>query len=392
MVAVISRQFGLEHVETAEDIVSDTFLSASEHWKLQGLPANPAAWLYAVARQKTLYHFRRNKIFEKKVSPGLRSAAGEAIEPVELDFSNDSIRDSQLRMLFAVCDPAIASESQIGLALRVLCGFSIDEIAEAFLTNKETINKRLYRAREKLRSEKIALAYPPEHLLGERLDNVLRIIYLLFNEGYYSQGQNEVMRKDLCLEAIRLGLLLADFSTTSQPRTHALIALMCFHASRFEARQDGEGYILYEDQDEARWNRELINQGCTFLELAARGEDLSSYHLEAGIAFWHCQKEESREKWKNILHYYDLLLQLHYSSAAALNRLVALSKVEGKEVAIEEANNSSLPQNLYYHILMGDLWTGVDNAKAKQFLEEAGKQARTPGDVQGIRSKLEKIK
>ena len=209
MVAVISKLYGLQHIEIAEDLVSETFLAAAETWGIKGIPPNPAAWLYTVAKQKTLYYFRRNKILDEKVIPALKVNQTATTEMEELDFSNQNIKDSQLQMLFAVCTPAIASEAQIGLALRILCGFGIDEIAEAFLSNKETINKRLFRAKEKLRTEHIKMEMPPEEEISGRLDNVLHVIYLLFSEGYYSQTQNEILRKDFCLEAMRLALLLA---------------------------------------------------------------------------------------------------------------------------------------------------------------------------------------
>src|SRR5580692_2461145 len=208
MVAVISRRFGLPHIEIAEDIVSETFLLAIQHWELNGIPPNPTGWLYKSAQRKTLYHFKRAKILEHKIVPELSLANEDKYSLPELDFSRENIKDSQLRMLFAICNPAIASEAQIGLALRILCGFGIDEIAEAFLSNKETINKRLFRAKEKLRAEKVKMELPSEDEINKRMGNVLHIIYLLFNEEYYSTTQNEVIRKDLCLEAVRLGLLL----------------------------------------------------------------------------------------------------------------------------------------------------------------------------------------
>jgi RNA polymerase sigma factor (sigma-70 family) len=191
MVAVISKLFGLQHIEIAEDIVSETFLLATETWEMKGIPQNPTAWLYTVAKQKTLYHFRRNKILDKKIISELKSTQETTNEIKELDFSMDNIRDSTLQMMFAICNPVIASEAQIALALRILCGFGIDEIAEAFLSNKETINKRLFRAKEKLRDEKIKMELPGENQINNRLNNVLHIIYLLFSEGYYSKTQTE---------------------------------------------------------------------------------------------------------------------------------------------------------------------------------------------------------
>ncbi|WP_313157863.1 RNA polymerase sigma factor, partial [Sphingobacterium multivorum] len=258
IVAVISKSFGLQYIEIAEDIVSETFLVATESWQTKGVPANPTAWLYTVAKQKTLAQFRRNKIFTDKIIPAVRQREPEAESFDEFSFSQENIKDSQLKMLFAICTPAIASEAQIGLALRILCGFGIEEIAEAFLSNKETINKRLFRAKEKLRSEKIELELPSEAEIMKRLDNVLHIIYLLFNEGYYSKTQNQILRKELCIEALRLALMLSSYEKTNTPKTNALIALICFHSSRFEARLTNEGdFILYEQQDEERWNQEL---------------------------------------------------------------------------------------------------------------------------------------
>ncbi len=388
MVAVISKGFGLQHLEIAEDIVSETFLTATEAWQAK-IPPNPTAWLYAVARQKTLYHFRRNKIFRDKVLPRL---SGENINQAtisEPDFSDRNIQDSQLRMMFAICHPAIRSEAQIGLALRILCGFSIDEIADAFFSNKEAIAKRLFRAKEKLKSEAADLALPSKKEIDKRLDNVLHTIYLLFNEGYYSATQNQTLRKDLCFEALRLGLLLTQYKGTNLPKTNALVALMCFHASRFDARQNShQDMILYEDQDEALWNKELIAQGNTYLRLSAQGSELSSYHLEAGIAFWHCIKEDEDQKWQSILHHYDLLLAIHYSPAGALNRIYALYKLKGKEMALTEAETLVFSNNHFYFTLLGELYQGVNNEKAKACLQKALTLAKTQTDKQIIQARI----
>ncbi len=385
MVAVISRQFGLEHIETAEDIVGDTFLAAAENWAEKGMPENPAAWLYVVAKHKTLTYFRRGETWQQKVLPAVKAGMETAEPETDLDFSAQNIQDSQLRMIFAICNPAIASESQIGLALRILCGFGIDEIAEAFLTNKETINKRLFRAKEKLRTENIRMELPPENMLDARLDNVLHIIYLLFNEGYYSRTQDVILQKDFCLEAMRLGLLLTAFPATAQPRTFALLALMCFHASRFEARQPGtETIVLYEEQDETLWDRELIAQGMNFLGLSATGNVLSTYHLEARIAFLHCEKKDTPEKWEEILALYNELLILHYSPAAALNRTFALYKAHGAGIALAEAEKLQLTENHFYWLLLGELTRHTDPAKAASCYRRAYELAKTGAEKEGI--------
>lgn len=392
MVAVISKLFGLQHIEIAEDIVSETFLQATETWDSKGVPANPTAWLYAVAKQKTLYHFRRNKIFEKKIVPALISQEEKELPAIEPDFSMQNIKDSQLQMLFAICDPAIASEAQIGLALRILCGFGIDEIAEAFLSNKEAINKRLFRAKEKLRAEKVQLEMPPPDQLAKRLDNVLHIIYLLFSEGYYSKTQNQVLRQELCIEALRLGILLADNETTNLPKTNALIALMCFHASRFNARlASDQSLTLYDQQDETLWNQSMIGQGINFLDRSLQGHEISSYHLEARIAYWHCIKDDSREKWEDILQLYNQLLMVNYSPGVALNRTYALYKVYDAESALIEAEKLKLDNNHFYFVLLGELYKTIDKTKAKSHFQKAFSLAKTDAEKTLIREKMEAL-
>lgn len=392
MVAVISNHFGLQHIELAEDVVSETFLQASETWATKGMPENPTAWLYAVAKQKTLYHFRRNKLFLEKIVPQIQKNVTQE-NKIELDFSNQNIQDSQLQMMLVICNPAIASEAQIGLALRILCGFGIDEIAEAFLSNKETINKRLFRAKDKLRTENLKFKLPSAKEIKNRLDNVLHIIYLLFNEGYYSTSHNQTLRKDFCLEAMRLCLILIDYFQTNIPKTNALMALMCFHTLRFSARQTSDNdIILYDHQDENLWNKELIIRGNFYLEIAGSGNKISSYHLEAGIAFWHCQKEDTKEKWENILHHYNLLLEINYSPSIALNRIYALYKTKGRGVAISEAKKLQLTNSHFYFTLLGELFKDFDNSKAKLYYEKALVMAKTKADKQTLTRKLESLK
>jgi RNA polymerase sigma-70 factor (ECF subfamily) len=382
--AVLSKLMGIEHIETAEDIVSDTFLSAIETWPYKGIPPNPAAWLYSVAKNKARNHIARNHLFDDKVAPQM-AQLGEENQSVEIDLSDKNIHDSQLQMLFAICHPVIPVESQIGLALRILCGFGIDEIANAFLTNKETINKRLFRAREKLRTERIAIELPTETEISQRLTAVLRTLYLLFNEGYYSESRDTILRNDLCLEAMRLTYLLIENELTNLPEVNALLSLMCFHASRFEARKNTNGEIvLYQDQDENLWNKDLIEKGVYHLHQASRGMQLSKYHLEASIAYWHTIKADTMEKWESILHLYNQLLMIEYSPVAALNRTFALSKVYGKKRAITEAEKLKLPDNPYYFTLLGALYKDIDSSRAREYFSKAYEVARTHADKQVI--------
>jgi RNA polymerase sigma-70 factor (ECF subfamily) len=256
MIAVLCKRFGFDQVDIAEDIASDTFFTAAQSWGIEGIPENPVAWLYAVAKNKASNVLQRQRTFEDKIAKVIKSAATPAFE---MDWSPQNINDSQLQMMFAVCHPSISVEARVGLSLRILCGFGIEEIADAFLTNKETINKRLHRAKEKLRAEKVAVEMPESLALEERLDDVLTTLYLLFNEGYYSVSKDKTFRKDLCLEAMRLCTMLIENERTDQPQVNALLSLMCFHASRFGARLDSEGgLVLYDDQDTSLWNTDLI--------------------------------------------------------------------------------------------------------------------------------------
>ena len=371
IVSVLCHLFGIDHIEIAEDIASDTFLAAMEDWALKGIPPNPTAWLYTVAKNKTRNYLKRHALFEQKLSPVLRQELSGA-EETGIDLSLQHIADSQLAMIFAVCHPCIPSESQIAIALNLLCGFGIQEISDAFLTNRDVIYKRIQRARQRLQEEKIPIRPPLREEIGPRLPGVLMTIYLLFSEGYYSVSQDIKLRKDFCAEAMRLCFLLLDNPLTDLPPVNALMALMCFHASRFDARIAENGsMILYEDQDERLWNQELIEKGGIYLGRASTGTEVSKYHLEAAIAYWHTKKEDSAEKWENILQLYNRLLIMEYSPVAALNRTYALAKANGKEQAIKEALKLGLEGNHFYYSLLGNLYTGVDDRKAIAFYEQA---------------------
>ena len=391
IVSVLSKLFGFAQIEIAEDIASDTFLTATETWGLKGLPENPTAWLYNVAKNKAKTYLQRDALFANKIATEIKYSSTELYEN-EIDLSVQNISDSQLQMMFAICHPAISTEAQIGLSLRFLCGFGIEEIADAFLSNKETINKRLFRAKEKLREEMIKIEFPGEMEINQRLEAVLTTIYLLFNEGYYSTSQNTTLRKDLCLEAIRLCYMLTENNTTNKPTSNALLSLMCFHASRFEARLNKNGeIILYEDQDINLWNIELITKGEYFLNYAASGDKISKYHLEAAIAYWHTNKSDTKVKWENILQLYNQLLQIEYSPIAALNRTYALSKANSKHEAILEAEKLKLNDNHFYFTLLGELYKDIDSQKAKENFRIAFLLAKTLIDKQIIQNKLDRL-
>jgi len=390
IVSVLVKSFGFERIEIAEDIASDTFLTAAETWGLKGLPANPTAWLYQVAKNKAKNYWQRSSHFEKKIAPEL-SALPNAAQP-EIDLSLQNINDSQLQMMFAICNPVIPQEAQIGLSLRILCGFGIDEIADAFLSNKEAINKRLFRAKEKLREEDIKMEMPHATEIAQRLDAVLSTLYLLFSEGYYSASANTTLRKDLCWEAIHLTRFLLENKITDQPETNALLSLMYFHASRFDARLTAQGeIILYDDQDPNLWNAEWIQKGEYYLNESARGNKLSKYHLEAAIAYWHTQAGESTEKWENILQLYNQLLQIEYSPMAALNRTYALAKARSTGEAIVEAEKLKLSDNHFYFSLLGELYKKVDRQKSIDNFNRALKLSKTPPEKRLLQTKIDQV-
>jgi RNA polymerase sigma factor (sigma-70 family) len=389
--SVLCKYLGVDKIEIAEDIASDTFLSALEIWPYKGVPANPEAWLYTVAKNKTRNFIKRNKFFSDTIIPTVQNSSSET-NITEVDLSVKNIYDSQLQMLFTICHPSIAVEAQIGLSLRILCGFGVEEIANALLTNKETVNKRLFRAKEKLRNEKVKIELPSESEINKRLDTVLMTLYLLFNEGYYSESRDSVIREDLCLEAMRLTYLLIENEQTNNPPANALLALMCFHSSRFESRRNKNGeLVLYDEQDESLWNKELISKGVYYLHEASRGDILSKYHLEAGIAYWLTIKDDSDEKWEAVLGLYNQLLIMEYSQVAALNRTFVLSKVYGKAAAIAEAEKLNLENNHFYFTLLGELHRGLDNEKARLIFQKALSLAKTQADKQTIEKKIEQL-
>jgi RNA polymerase sigma-70 factor (ECF subfamily) len=386
IIAVLTKMMGIQQLGAAEDIAADTFLAALETWPYNGLPANPVAWLYTVAKNKCRNHIARKNLSKEILG---KQAETTVSEEMELNFSGSNISDSMLQMLFAICHPSIPQEAQTALALRILCGFGIDEIASAFLSNKETINKRLFRAKEKLRTGNAALEMPSPKHLEERLETVLTTLYLLFSEGYYSETDDNILRKDFCLEAMRLTLLLIENPQTNKPAVNALMALMCFHASRFDARISADGeLVLYDDQDVSLWNQELVSKGSWYFKQASTGNQLSKYHLEAGIAYLHTIKEDKQEKWEQILHLYNLRLQVQYSPVAALNRTYALSKCRGNQTAILEAEKLKLNSNRYWHLLLGELYMDIDLPKAVQFLKQAFALSKSVRERQMIEKKL----
>ena len=393
MVAVLTRLFGFPNVEYAEDIVQDTLLKALEAWGAS-IPANPQAWLYKVAKNQAVDVIRKQQLkYRVDADLAIRFTSEYTLVPaVDELFLDGEIADSQLRMMFACCHPVLSQEAQISLILRTLCGLSCKEIASAFLTREDTVSKRLFRTREKIRSERIALDYPDGGNLNERLDVVLKTLYLLFSEGYNSTCHENLIREELCEEAMRLVLLLTGNERTNLPRVNALLALMCFQVARFDARLDEKGLIiLLKDQDRSKWNKFLISKGNEFLDVSANGTIVSNYHLEAAIASIHANAlcYEATD-WNVLLRLYDQLLQQSMNPIVALNRCLVIGELAGNDVAIAELTKlESLRRNHHYQAALGELLLNSgDHEEARRAFETALELAPSATETELIKRKL----
>jgi RNA polymerase sigma factor (sigma-70 family) len=377
MVSVLSRLLGLQNIETAQDIVQDTLLQAMNTWGYNGIPDNPPAWLYRVAKNKAIDFLRRKKKF-KEITPQyayLVESEYSLTPTVNNLFLENEIQDSQLRMMFACCHPSIPEESQVAMALKTLCGLSLNEIARAFLTNDETISKRIYRAKEKIKGEKIELDVPDNDELPERLDAVLKSLYLLFNEGYNSSHPEQLIREDLCEEAMRLCLLLTQHPLTNFPRSKALLSLMCFQSSRLNVRLDDKGnIILLKYQDRNKWNRSLIQKGFDYLDAAAEPFEVSAYHFEAAIASLHAAAPSFEQTdWKSIYHLYEMLYEAQPNPIVAMNKAIASAYAISKQKALEELKEiKGLEHHHLYYASIGEMYFDLhEKENAKTYFEKA---------------------
>ena len=336
IVSTLTRIFGLAHLDLAEDVVQETLLKALRQWPFHGVPQNPAGWILQAAKNLAIDTLRREASFRDKAE-AIAYQLEQDMRAVD-DSESNELQSDQLAMMFTCCHPSLPREVQVALTLKTLCGFSVTEIARAFLAEEATIAQRLVRGKRKIRDENIALEFPEPAVLRKRLAAVLEVLYLLFNEGYNAHEGEHLVRHELCAEAIRLTALLAEHPAGNRPRVHALLALMLLQASRLPARVDGEGnLLLLAEQDRTLWDRALIQRGLHHLEQSAAGEELSEYHLQAGIAACHAvAPNAAATDWKNILRYYDGLMEVNPSPVVALNRAVALAMIEGPVAGIKE--------------------------------------------------------
>jgi RNA polymerase sigma-70 factor (ECF subfamily) len=353
MLAALTHIFGMENLHLAEEVVQEALLQALQQWRFHGIPDNPQGWLLRAARNKALDVLRRQAAFRRK-EPELQQRLSERQARQEVTDPPDDadLADERLAMIFACCAPALAAEARVALTLKAVSGFSVSEIARAFLAEEATIAQRLVRAKRRIREAGILLALPAAAEIPARLDSVLQVLYLLFNEGYGAQTGENLVRTDLCGEAIRLAQLLASQPRTSLPKVHALLALFYLHGARLEARVDGEGNLLVlAEQERGQWDPALLALGVAELECAADGDELSEYHLQAAIAAAHATSTSVTEtNWPLLVGHYDQLLALAPSPVIALNRAIAQSMVDGPEAALaalDELTTEPAMKNYY---------------------------------------------
>ncbi len=360
MVAILTRIFGIEHLTLAEDVVQETLSRALQTWPFYGVPQNPSAWIMRAARNLALDVVRRQKVFREKQPEIISLIEEDAARPDDPIFDEHEIADDRLRMMFVCCHPVIPPEAQVALALKTLCGFSPPEIATAFLTTEAAIAKRLVRAKQKIREENIRFEIPEGEDLKRRLDTVLQSLYLLFNEGYKASSGEKLVREEVCDEAIRLTSLLAEHSAGNRPKTHALLALMLLNSARNPTRLDPEGnLLLLKEQDRTRWDKAMIARGMFHFAQSAAGEEITEYHLQAGIAACHCAARDYKSTdWPQILSLYDHLIALDDSPVVALNRAVAIANVNGPKAGIQAVesipNRRQLDSYYLLYAVLGD--------------------------------------
>lgn len=381
--------FGTHHLELAEDVVQDTLLAALSIWNYKGIPQNPAAWLYTVAKNKALNIIRREK-YQRKFTAraaGLLQSERTSLPAPENCFAEKEIADDQLRMMFTCCHPAISPDAQIALILKTLCGFSIPEIARAFLCTEDTMTKRLVRARQKIRETEIPFEMPEGTDLRPRTEAVLQAIYLLFNEGYSASTGHDLIRYELCEEAIRLAEMMAVHpALADKADIHALLALMLFNASRFYSRLDPEGNILpMSGQDRSKWNGELIRKGFFYIGKSPPPGKISTYHVLAAISAQHCVSPDfASTDWPCILFLYDSLLEIDPSPVVRLNRTIALARVKGPLAALDELEkikqDDALQTYYLFHAAEGEFYMEMHR------FEEAARCIRSAIDLAPLKA------
>ena len=393
--ATLTRVLGVQHLALVEDAVQETLAAAVEVWAFRGLPENASAWMTTVARNRAISLLRRERT-ARRFAPEIGHLTDEEVSgPEPQGRLPAALADDELRMMFSCSHPDISEDAQVALVLSLLCGFSAHEVAGAFLVSRAAMEKRLSRAKKVL-SASTTLFDLGARDFEARLAAVLRALYLLFNEGYHGACPDTVVRLDLCREAMRLAALLVEHTPAATPSTHALAALMCLHAARLPARVDEAGDLTnLTRQDRSRWDTGLIARGLELLEVSARGEVVSEYHLEAAIAAVHALAPSAeRTPWEEIVRLYDGLLRIRPSPVIALNRAVALAEHAGPERGLEALQAIAGAERLsgypFYPAALGELELRLGRAaEARKHLRAALRLARNPAERRFLERRIE---
>jgi RNA polymerase sigma factor (sigma-70 family) len=363
MVAALTRLFGVHNLALAEDVVQDAFCRALEVWKFRGMPENPSAWLMTTAKNCALDVLRRERT-ARTYAPELgRLLESEwtLVPVVEELFTNHTIKDDLLRMMFSCCNPRLPEEAQVALMLNILCGFSVSEVANAFVSSHAAIEKRITRSKKALATTKRLFDLASAAEFSARLPSVHRALYLLFNEGYHGAHAETAVRRELCREAMRLTAVLLEHPLGATPATYALAALMSLHAARLPTRVDALGNLSsLLDQDRSQWDQDLLHEGLKLLELSATGTELTQYHVEAAIASIHTRARRMEDTdWEAIIALYDTLMTISPSPIVALNRAIAVAQFRGPDWGLEEINTIADRERLaaypFYFAAIGEL-------------------------------------
>ena len=354
MVAHLTRLLGPAQLDLAEETVQETMLRALQTWPQQGVPPSAAAWLFRVAHNVAIDAVRHRRMMGDKTDEVVAELARSASAPPGDPDLEEQLRDDELRMIFMCCHPEIPRDARVALSLKTVGGFGVREIARAFLAEDAAVAQRLVRAKRQIREQRLTLDMPLGAELAPRLDSVLEVIYLMFNEGYAAHAGEDLIRQDLCVEALRLGRLVAG-SSIAEPRVDALVALMALEAARWPARVDASGdLILLEAQDRSRWDPHLLALGFFHFDRSITGEHVSEYHVQAAIAATHVRAADSESRdWPMVLGMYDQLYELNPSPVVALNRAVAVAKVHGAQeglAAIEPLSEDPKLENYYLRL------------------------------------------
>jgi len=380
MIATLTRIFGPRHIDLAEEVVQEALVKALQQWSYRGVPENPVAWLIQVAKNRALDLLRRETSLREKSGAIMRAFAAQedwANRGMAAGRGSESLDDT-LGMIFMACHPAIPREGRVALTLKTVGGFGVSEIARAFLAKEPTVAQRLVRAKRLIRDEGVTFDLPSEAEMSARLDSVLEVLYLLFNEGYTAHAGENLVRADLAQEAMRLCSLVIGHPATNRPKCHALLALMMFQAARLPARLGAGGELsLLPEQDRSLWDRRMIYLAFKHLDAAAEGYEFTEYHLQAAIAACHAAASSYElTDWAEIVRLYDLLAALNPSPVIALNRAVAIAKWQGPEAGIRAVEEISRhPAMQHYYLLpatLGELWSEMGDAgKAADFYRQA---------------------